>query len=65
MLMDRGTDVCYIDGTRVVVNCVLICIQMDLFKFEYSANLWFDWHGGRSSAGRALDCDSFPFFYYQ
>ena len=23
-----------------------------------STNRWYNWHGGRSSAGRALDCDS-------
>jgi hypothetical protein len=26
--------------------------------FEYSTNRWYYWYGGRSSAGRALDCDS-------
>ena len=26
--------------------------------FEYSASRWYYWHGGRSSVGRALDCDS-------
>ena len=26
--------------------------------YEYSASRWYNWYGGRSSAGRALDCDS-------
>jgi len=38
--------------------CGQICGQMKNPKNQMSAIRWCNWDGGRSSAGRALDCDS-------
>ena len=43
---------------EIVKKYIQFVDKYNIQLFEYSVSRWCYWYGGRSSAGRALDCDS-------